>query len=161
MNPSIQHLIQAVVASLENEVLPHLEAQATPASNVRACLMLLANIETRVTHEAKLLFDDNRELRVLLQDAAANAASLGLDDGLRRALLAALAQHPEPEAFFDAGLAAQANRDFQELLTQTINRLPMAKGDKAEFRRKLHRYLEGTGKREMQLAEKALGRVPV
>ena len=161
MNPSIQHLIKAVIASLETEVLPHLDAEAKPASNVRACLMLLASIETRVAHEARLLFDDNRELRVLLQDAAANATSLGLDDGLRGALLAALAQYPEPEAFFDPGLAAQANRDYQELLTQTINRLPAATGDKTAFRRKLHRYLEDTGQRDMQLAEKALTRVPV
>lgn len=161
MNPGIQHLIRAVVASLENEVLPHLEPQAGPASNVRACLMLLANIESRVMHEAQCLFEDNRELRALLQDAVASADKLGLDEGLRSALNMSLAQYPPQEACFDPHAAAEQNRAHQELLTRIIHRLPAAKGDKAEFRGKLHRYLEETGKREMRLAQQALARVPV
>lgn len=161
MNPGIEHLVKAVIASLESEVLPHLDAQDKPASNVRACLMLLANIESRIALEPQCLYDDNRELRELLRAAVDDATALGIDAQSREAMLLALDRHPQPEMFYDPALAVQANRDYQELLTRIINEFPARHGNAGQFRAKLHRYLAESGKREMILAEKALGRVPI
>ncbi|MET0983798.1 MAG: hypothetical protein ABW034_00180 [Steroidobacteraceae bacterium] len=160
MNVSVQHLLKAVSDSLEREVLPHLESQAAPASNVRSCLMLLANIEARVTHEARFLFDDNRELRVLLADAAGHADILGLDNSLRDALKTALQDYPPQDTWFDANAAARENHDYQALLTRLIESVA-GQDAKGEFKTQLHAYLHRLGQRDIQLAANALMRTPV
>ncbi|MET0660274.1 MAG: hypothetical protein ABW110_19190 [Steroidobacteraceae bacterium] len=161
MNVSVQHLLAAVTQSLEREVLPHLDPQATPASNVRACLMLLANIQTRVTHEARLLFEDNRELRTLLTEAAERADALGLDQALAGTVRTALQDHPAQTTWFDADGAATENRHYQELLTAVIEGLHGQLSDKREFRERLHAYLQRLSQRDLQLVESALTRTPV
>lgn len=164
MNIGIQHLVKAVMRSLEVEVLPHLDPQTTPASNVRACLTLLANIETRVAHEAQVVGEDNRELRPLLQDCIERAAKIGLDSATCDAVRSALAPIADESQSGASGMIAAENRRLQEALTTVINALPMAVGDRAakgEFRSRLHQYLAATSQREMQLAESGLARMPV
>jgi hypothetical protein len=161
VNVAIDYLLRAVIDSLDREVLPHLEPKARPASNVRACLMLLEHIETRVAQDAKRLFEDNRELRALLQKASDQGTHVGLDAGLCDALRETLERHPAQETFFDQREAGEANRDMQELLTRVIDRLHSSGHDAGDFSRSLHAYLEATADRELQLVEKALGRVPV
>jgi hypothetical protein len=79
MKASVQHIIASIPASLEIEVLPYLEPYAGPASNVRACLMMLAYVERRVSLDPQLLFEDNKSLRALLRDAERNADDLAVD----------------------------------------------------------------------------------
>ena len=164
MNIDIQHLLKAVMRSLEAEVLPHLDPQTTPASNVRACLTLLANIETRVAHEAQVIGEDNSELRPLLQDCIEHAARIGLDSATCDAVRNALAPVPKENQSDESGTFAGENRRLQEALTTVINALPTVEGDKVakgEFRSRLHQYLAATSRREMQLAESGLARMPL
>ena len=160
MNVSVQHLLAAVSSSLEREVLPHLDPQAFPAGNLRACLMLLANIEARVTHEARNVFDDNGELRVLLQEAADRGEELGLKSELRQSVLAALGKYPQAQ-WFDTQAMADENRDYQELLTHVIEQSSGHHSPTGEFRGKLHAYLQRLGLRDMQLVANALQRTPI
>ena len=160
MNTSIQHIINAVIASLETQVLPHLEPAATPASNVRACLMMLVNIEQRVTLEAGFLFEDNKSLRALLKQAVESGVPSLSSDALGKEVKTALAKYPDRSEFFDAAEAAIENRAYQELLTQLIKQLGSNKSG-AGFKPALHQYLEELKQRDAKLVEKALGRVPV
>ena len=156
MSVSTQYIVRAVIDSIESEVLPHLEPQARPASHLRACLMMLANVEARIRHEARNLFDDNRELRALLGDAE----SLGLTRDIRLLLDSYPEQH-----YFDVAKAVEENRRYQEELTQLIRQLgdtrQTASDAHAGFKANLHRYLEAHDKRDRQLVETALSYVPL
>ena len=140
MNVSVQHILASVIASLQSEVLPHLEPAATPASNVRACLMMLTHIEQRVGLEAKFLFDDNQALRLLLNEAVKND-KLTLDAAVRGHVASVLKQYPDRADFYDVADATNENRQYQELLTQVIRQLA-GKADE-NFRTKLHQYQIG------------------
>ena len=158
MNVSVQHILASVIASLQTEVLPHLEAQAKPASNVRACLMMLAHIEQRVGLEAKFLFDDNKALRLLLNEAVKND-KLTLDAAVRGNVASVLKQYPDRADFYDVADATNENRQYQELLTQVIRQLA-GKADES-FRPKLHQYLGELKQRDIKLSENASKLVPV
>jgi hypothetical protein len=157
MNVSIQHMLAAVMRTLEGDVLPHLDPQSTPAGNLRACLMLLTHIEARVTHESRQLFEDNLELRSLL---ATVASSPVIDETLRASLRTALQESPPQDTWFDVEKAAHDNRRYQELLTQVIERLPGPRTGN-ELANELHTYLQRLRQRDLQLVEKALSRTPV
>jgi hypothetical protein len=166
MITSCQHLITSVIASLEKEVLPHLNATARPASSVRACLMLLTHAAQRITLDAKVLFGDNRSLRTLLREAGAGADQLDLDASLRSRIADALKQYPERAEYFDIDAALHENEAYQETLTQLINQLGKNRthGDPEahkNFRTILHRYLDELSRRDLEPVHKALGMAPV
>lgn len=158
MTISVQHILANVIASLQTEVLPHLEPAATPASNVRACLMMLTSVEQRVTLEGKFLFEDNKALRSLLNDAIRND-KLTLDAAVRSNVGGALKQHSDRGDFYDVTDATKENQQYQEVLTQIIKQLA-GKADES-FRPKLHQYLGELKQRDMQLIENASKMVPV
>ena len=159
MNVSVKRILASVIASLQTEVLPHLEAQAKPASNVRACMMMLTYIEQRVELEAKFLFDDNKALRSLLGDAADNT-KLPLDGSVRGDISKALKHYPDRAEFFEVAEVAKENNDYQELLTLVIKKIAADKSDPT-FRTRLHHYLSELKDRDGKLTEKASKMVPV
>ena len=166
MTVSIKHVLSSVIASLGQEVLPHLEPATYPASSVRASLMLLNYVEQRIALEGRLVFEDNKSLRQLLHEAADSKRSLALDESLSQKVSSVLGEYRERSEYFDPVDAINENQAYQEILTQLIDSLEKSRADgsaqaHAIFRASLHRYLDELGQRDIQLVGKALEMAPV
>ena len=116
-------IIRAISQTLSDSVLPQFEAATWPASNVRACITLLAFLEDRIAAEADVLTEDNKALKSLLLRIASGPAMSHLADELRAQLEAAVRPTTAQAGLKTASETESENEFCQALLSKIIRHL--------------------------------------
>jgi hypothetical protein len=165
MMASNAQIIQAVALALKDTVLPEFDASTWPASNVRACLALLAYLEDRIIGEADLLREVSTELRSLFECMVSDPEMPPLEEGLRVQLQSALqiecAQVDAPTI----SALERENEVYQALLSKIIGRMFELRNTidadaYGRFREKVRACLSIIHERDFRLAARAAALVP-
>jgi hypothetical protein len=70
---SSQEILRAITHTLENNVLPELDAASWPASNIRSCVLLLHYLEGRTAVERQVLLNANGLIEAFLNNVQQGA----------------------------------------------------------------------------------------
>jgi hypothetical protein len=146
-------------------VLPEFEAATWPASNVRACLALLAYLEDRIAVEADVLLNDNKALKSLFESMVSDSQMPPLEGDLR-AQLETLLQFASvrPDSLTVSQLERE-NESYQILLSKIIRRVFELRDASdphsyARFRERVRACLSAVHTRDFGLAARAAALVP-
>jgi hypothetical protein len=148
MRPTTPELIMAVVASLELKIAPHVQDKWA-ASALRSAAQLLKHVALRTESEARVLGEDNRDVREVLRTALPRLAAHDELSALREVVESALAG-PLPDAADTAALDVR-NEAYQAAVEKLLGSAPVRALDGAAVHRSLRDYLRRRLEREHAL----------
>lgn len=148
MRPTTPELITAIVASLEQQVAPHV-ADKWAASALRSAAQLLNHIALRTESEARVFEDDNVDARQVLAAVLARLAEAAEFAAARDTIERALAE-PAPGAHHAGGLDAR-NETYQAAIEYLLNHSGVRAFEKGAVHRVLREYLRRRLEREHPL----------
>lgn len=148
MRPTTPELISAIVASLERQVAPHVNDKWA-ASALRSAAQLLSHIALRTEGEARVLEDDNADVRQVLETVLVRLEAYAEFSAARRTVESALAAR-EPAAQDFAGLDAR-NELYQAAVESLLNHAGVRTVEQGAVHRILREYLRRRLKREHPL----------
>jgi hypothetical protein len=165
MIASTADIITAVTETLSKSILPHFETATWAASDIRACLVLLAYLQDRVAHAGQTLVADNEALRSMLEEVASGPDMPPVDADLREDIAQVLQAAPVRLDFAPIEQLERDNEFYQSLLSRVSRRLFEGREaiDQllyANFRGRLRACLEGVHARDFAVAAKAQALVP-
>jgi hypothetical protein len=164
MIASNAQIIRAVASTLVDKVLPELAATTWPASNVRACIALLAYLEDRIDREGDVLRRSNQAMKSLF-DGMISDAEIPLEEELRAQIQIALhADFLQQDGHAVSHLEHQ-NDAYQVLLSKIIRRMfelrdTFDAGACARFRKQVQACLSTVHAGDFDLAARAARLVP-
>lgn len=146
MRPTTQELISAIVASLEHQVAPHVRDKWA-ASALRSATQLLNHLAVRTEREGRVLIEDNRDVRNVLETILPRLAGQAEFSDLRATVEQTLNQ-PEPNIQDVTRLDAR-NEAYQAAVERLLRHPGMHPRD--ELVESLRNYLRRRLQREHPL----------
>jgi hypothetical protein len=163
MKITTQEILAAVIRSLDEDVVPHLERESWVTSSVRSCIQLLTYLQDRIPQEREILMQSNQAMADFLRDTV--LLKVERVQPLRDEISAALnASAVADEA--DLEQLNAANQGLKEVLTALVLRRAEDRSQKEAtgddgFRDKLHACLSSINNLEQDLFTRARLRVPI
>jgi len=148
MRPTAPELMAAIVESLERQVAPNLQDKWA-ASALRSATQLLNHLAIRIEREGRVLVEDNRDVRHVLEAALPRLAAQAEFFDLRAVVEKALSD-PEPSLQDTAGLDAR-NEIYQTAVELLLRRPGMRTLDGSSVYESLRDYLHRRLQREYPL----------